>query len=72
MMITATLTIIRDTYQIEFNYVFHGKLPDVVILAMVSDTDMSSGYQSNPFHFENLVANYLCIHANGEQMLRLA
>ena len=38
----------------------------------VSDTDMSGGYQANPFHFQNFGANYLCIQANGEQIPRLA
>ena len=39
---------------------------------MVSDTDMSGGYQANPLHFQNFGANYLCIQANGEQIPRLA
>ena len=59
------------TSQIEFDNVYQGKLP-VVILAMVSDTDMSGGYQANPFHFQNFGANYLCIQANGEQIPSIA
>ena len=71
-VITKTLTIPTGTSQIEFDNVYQGKLPDVVILAMVSDTDMRGGYQANPFHFRNFGANYFCIQANGEQIPRLA
>ena len=71
-VITKTLTIPTGTSQIEFYNVYQGKLPDLVILAMVSDMDMSGGYQANPFHFQNFGTNYLCIQANGEQIPRLA
>ena len=71
-VITKTLTIPPGTSQIEFDNVYQGKLPDVVILAMVCDTDMSVAYQANPFHFQNFGANYLCIQANREQIPRLA
>ena len=71
-MIRKTLPIPTGTSQIEFVNVYQGKLPDVVILAMVSDTAMSAGYQANPFHFHYFGANYLCIQANGEQIHRLA
>ena len=33
---------------------------------------MGGGYQTNPFHFQNFGANYLCMQANGEQIPRLA
>ena len=71
-MIKKTLSIRTSTSQIEFDNEYQGKLPDVVIFAMVSDTDMSGGYQANPFHFQNFGANYLCTQANGEQIPRLA
>ena len=38
--INKTLTIPTATSQIEFDNVYEGKLPDVVILEMVSDTDI--------------------------------
>ncbi|KAF0144955.1 MAG: hypothetical protein FD143_3373 [Ignavibacteria bacterium] len=41
-----------------------GKLPELVILAMVSDTDMSGGYQVSP--------KFLCIQTNEQQIPRLA
>ena len=70
-VVTITLPIPTGTSHIAFVNVYQGKLPDVVILAMVSDTSMSGGYQTNPFHFQNFGANYLCIHSNGEQIHRL-
>ena len=60
------------TSQIEFDNVYQGKLSDLLILAMVSDTEMSGRYQANPFHFQNFGANYICIQANGEQIPSLA
>ena len=71
-VITNTLTIPTGTSQIEFDKVYLGKLPDVVILPMVSDTDISGGYQENPFHFQNFGPNYLSIQANGKQIIREA
>ena len=53
-MIRKTLTIPTGTSQIEVDYVYQGKLPDVVILAMVSDTDMSGGSMQTHFTFKIL------------------
>ena len=67
---TKTLSIPRGTSQIEFDYVSQGKLPDLVILAMVSDTAIGAAYQARPYHFQNFAASYLCMQANGEQIHR--
>ena len=71
-VVTKPLPIHTDTSHIEFVNVYQGKLRDVVILAIVSDTSMSGGYQTNPFHFQNFGANYVCIQANGEHLQGLA
>ena len=71
-IITKTLTVPTGTSQIEFDNIYQGKLPDLIILAMISDADMSGGYQRNPFHFQNFGVNYLCMQANGIQIPRLA
>ena len=42
-VITKTMTFPTGTSQIEFDNVYQGKLPDLVMLAMVSDTDMGVG-----------------------------
>ena len=52
-VITNTLSILSGTSEIEFDNVYQGKLPYVVIFAMVSYTDMSGWYQANPFHFQH-------------------
>ena len=46
---TKPPTFIKCTCQIEFDKVYQVVLPDVLIVAMGSDTDMSAGYQANPF-----------------------
>ena len=71
-IITKTLTVPTGTAQIEFDNIYQGKLPDLILLGMVSDADMSGGYQRNPFHFQHFGANYLCMQANGIQIPRLA
>ena len=70
-IVTKTLTIPQGTTQIEFDNVYQGKLPDLVILGLVSDANMTGGYQRNPFNFENFGINYLSLQANGEQIPRL-
>ena len=70
-IVTKTLTIPQGTTQIEFDNVYQGKLPDLVILGLVTDANMTGGYQRNPFNFENFGINYLSLQANGEQIPRL-
>ena len=70
-LVSKTQTIPPGSSQIEFDNVSQGILPDLIILAMVSDRDMSGGYQTNRIRFQNFGANYLCIQANGEQIPRL-
>ena len=43
-VITKTLTIPTGTFQILIDNVYQGILPDIVILDIVSDTEMSGGY----------------------------
>ena len=71
-IITKTLTIPTGTSQVEFDNVYQGKLPDLIILGLISDANMTGGYQRSPFNFENFGVNYLCMQANGEQIPRLA
>ena len=71
-IVTKTLTIPNGTSQIEFDNVYQGKLPDLVVLGLVSDANMTGGYQRNPFHFANFGLNYVCMQANGELIPRLA
>jgi hypothetical protein len=66
-----TLMIPTGTSQIEFDNVFQGKLPDLVTLAFVADTDMAGGYQNNPFNFQNFGVNYLAMQANGDMVPRI-
>ena len=71
-ILSKILTIPTGTTQIEFDSVFQGKLPDLIMLGMISDTSMSGGYQQNPFNFQNFGLSYLAMQANGETIPRLA
>ena len=70
--IRKSITIHWRTSQIEFDNLYQWKLPDVLILDIVADTEMSGAYEANPFHFQNFAGNYLFIQANAEQLPWLA
>ena len=42
-VISITVPFTKVTFQTQFDNVYQGKLPDVFILAMVSDTDLRDG-----------------------------
>ena len=67
-----TLTIPTGTTSFESDNVYLGKIPDMIMLGLVSDANMSGGYQNNPFYFQHFGLNYLSLKANGEQFPRLA
>lgn len=69
---TKTVSIPNGTSNIEFDNIYMGKLPDLIVMAMTTDTDMAGGYQRNPFNFQHFGVNYLCLKANGEQIPRIA
>ena len=71
-VITKSVTIPAGTTQIEFDNIYQGKLPDLIVLALISDANMTGGYQRNPFNFENFGVNYLSMQANGELIPRVA
>ena len=71
-IVTKTVTIPAGTTQIEFDNIYQGKLPDLIVLALISDANMTGGYQRNPFNFENFGVNYLGMQANGELIPRVA
>ena len=71
-IVTKILTIPNGTNQMEFDNVYQGKLPDLVVVGLISDANMTGGYQRNPFNFGNFGLNYICMQANGELIPRLA
>ena len=48
-----------------FENVFTGALPDLVIVGLVSNTDLAGGYQRNPFNFRNFGVNRIELKRNG-------
>lgn len=69
---TKTLAIPNGTTSIEFDNVYQGKLPELIIMVMVSDANMAGGYNINPFNFQHFGVNYICMQANGDQIPRIA
>lgn len=71
-LISKHQAIPAGTSQNEFDNGFQCKLPDLVIFAIVSDADMSAGYQAYPFHIHHFVTNFICLKANLEQIFTVA
>ena len=59
------LSILANQTSINFDNVFTGALPDLVILGFVSDDDFAGGYQRNPFNFHNFGVNHIELKRNG-------
>ena len=54
---------------INFDNVFTGSLPDLVIVGLVSDADLTGGYQRNPFNYQNFSVNRIQLKRNGTSRL---
>ena len=51
------LSISSNHTSINFDNVFTGALPDLVIVGLVSTANLAGGYQKNPFNFRNFGVN---------------
>ena len=59
------LSIPANQTSINFDNVFTGMLPDLVIVSLVSDANLAGGYQRNPFNFQNFGVNRIELKRNG-------
>ena len=59
------LSISANQTSINFDNVLIGTLPDLVVVGLVSDADLASGYQRNPFNFRNFGVNRNELKRNG-------
>ena len=50
---------------INFDNVFTGALPDLIIVGLVRCADLAGGYQRNPFNFRNFGVNRIELKRNG-------
>ena len=57
----------NQTY-INFDNIFTGALPDLVVVGRVSDGDLEGGYQTNPFNYQNCGENRIDQKRNGTPM----
>ena len=59
------LSIPANQTSINFDNVFTGALQDLVIVLLVNDVDLASGYQKNSFNFQNFGVNRIELKRNG-------
>ena len=64
------LTIPANQTSINFDNVFTGALPDLVIVGLVSDADLAGGYKRNSFNFQNFGVNRIEMKRNGTSVPR--
>ena len=64
------LTIPANQTSINFDNVFTGALPDLVIGRLVSDADLAGGYQRNSFNIHNFGVNRIEMKRNGTSVPR--
>ena len=50
---------------INFDNVFTGALPDLIVVGLVSDADLANGYQRNPFNFQKFGVSRIELKRNG-------
>ena len=55
---------------INFDNVFTGALPDLVIVGLMSEADLASGYQRNAFNFQNFGVNRIELKRNNTSVPR--
>ena len=65
------LTIPASQTFINFDTVFTGALPNLVIVAFVSDADLAYGYERNSLNFQNFGMNYIEMKRNGTSVPRV-
>ena len=58
------LSIPANQMSINFDNVFTGALPNLVVVGLVSDADLSGGHQRNPFNFRNFGVNRIELKRN--------
>ena len=58
------LSIPQNQTSYNFDNVFTGSLSDLVVVGLLDDADFASGYQRNPFNFQNIGVNRLELRRN--------
>ena len=59
------LSIPANQTSINFDNVFTGALPDLIVVVLVSYVDLAGGYQRNPFNFRNFGVSRIELKRNG-------
>ena len=64
------LSIPQNQTSYNFDNVFTGSLPDLIVVGLLDDADFAGGNQRNPFNFQNFGVNRLELHRNGTPVPR--
>jgi len=59
------LSIPANQTHYNFDNIFTGALPDLVVVGLLDDADFAGGYQRNPFNFQNFGVNRMELRRNG-------
>ena len=64
------LSIPKNQTSYNFDNVFTGSLPDLIVVGLLDDADFAGGYQRNLFNFQNFGVNRLELRRNGTPVPR--
>src|SRR5208283_4933772 len=62
---TKQVTISENQNKAEFENLYSGTLPDLVVIGLVADADISGNYHRNPFNFRNFGVTEMSLMRNG-------
>ena len=55
-------------YSLNVDDVFHGEIPERLVVALVSSSAYSGNYKSNPFNFQHFNCNYAAFYVDGKSV----
>jgi hypothetical protein len=60
-----TFAVGKDQYNVNLDDIYQGKIPNRIILGMVSSDAYSGDLTKNPFHFKHYNFDFMCLYVNG-------
>lgn len=68
---TRVFTVNAGSHNILLDNLIFGQLPNVLLFALVSNSQFNGSYGTNPFHFDNYGSESFSLYVNGNQIKHL-
>ena len=63
-----TFAVSKGQYNVNLDDIYQGKIPNRLILGMVSADAYSGDLTKNPFNFKHYKSDFMCVYANGQSV----